>query len=138
MKRSASSDRYINLLYYLAMAALVAWYAYTKGWIFADFPSVEPKVALQMIANDDNLTVIDVRTPEEFRQGHLEGALSVPLDTIKTRLAQLPKSKRILLYCRSGHRSIAAARQLRQAGFEVINVKSGLLGLYHASAKLTR
>lgn len=63
--------------------------------------------------------LVDVRTPEEFRQGHLSGATNVPLDQIR-RLAPgaFPdKTRPLLLYCRSGRRSQLALQELRSLGY---------------------
>jgi rhodanese-related sulfurtransferase len=62
--------------------------------------------------------VVDVRTPAEFAEGHVAGALNVPHDEISTRAAELgPKDAPILLYCRSGRRSAIAAEALRALGY---------------------
>ncbi len=63
------------------------------------------------------VTLIDVRTPEEFATGHIEGAINIPLDTVPFRvgeIAALPAPR--VLYCRSGNRSGMAVQMLRQAG----------------------
>ncbi len=65
----------------------------------------------------EKMTLIDVRTPEEFQSGHVEGAINIPLDTIPYRIeevAALPAPR--VLYCRSGNRSGMAVQILRQAG----------------------
>ena len=63
--------------------------------------------------------VIDVRTPEEFAKGHLDGALNIPYDRISERAAELgtDKNRDIVLYCRSGRRSGIAQKTLEQMGF---------------------
>ncbi len=132
--------RFINALYYIAMAALLFWYAYSKGWIFADFPKVTPKEALQMLQNDTNTTLLDVRTPQEFHQGHLRGATLIPLDKLEENLDKLAskREKKILVYCRSGSRSIAASRILKAHGYHPIDIEEGIIGLYKAGATLVR
>jgi phage shock protein E len=68
-------------------------------------------------------TLVDVRTPEEYRGGHIEGAINIPLDQVPHRLAEFEKMPRpIIAYCRSGNRSDMAVRLLKQSGIEsVIN-----------------
>jgi phage shock protein E len=67
-------------------------------------------------------SIVDVRSPEEFRDGGYPGALNIPLQALGARLHELPKDKPVVLYCASGARSGMAARQLRQAGFpDVVN-----------------
>ncbi|HRE51490.1 MAG TPA: rhodanese-like domain-containing protein [Flavitalea sp.] len=66
--------------------------------------------------------IIDVRTPEEYRNGHLPRSVNIPLDTLKRRLGDLEKDRRIIACCASGMRSGLAKRILRSHGFrEVYN-----------------
>ena len=65
--------------------------------------------------------LIDVRSPQEFASGHLEGAVSIPYDQILQGIASiegLDKSSELLLYCQSGARSAIACSLLVQHGFE--------------------
>jgi len=74
--------------------------------------------------------VIDVRTPEEFAEGHVPGAVLVPLDTLDPNAAPLsayPKDEPLYVVCRSGRRSAAAADTLAAAGFTTYNVTGGTL-----------
>lgn len=65
--------------------------------------------------------LVDVRTPAEFSERHLPGAVNVPLQVLEQRLGDLgPKDAPIVLYCRSGNRSAHAASLLRSAGFTVV------------------
>ena len=72
--------------------------------------------------------IIDVRSPQEFAAGHLEGAVNVPYDQIVQRidsLERLEKSSELLLYCQSGARSAVACSLLAQHGYtRVVNVGS--------------
>ena len=66
--------------------------------------------------------IVDVRSPEEFKDGAYPGALNIPLGEIGRRLGEIPKDKPVVLYCLSGARSASAARTLKQAGFtDVVN-----------------
>lgn len=69
-----------------------------------------------------NQTVVDVRTPEEFNEGHIEGALNINLndDAFSEQIAKLDKDKTVLVYCRSGKRSSAAANEMLKLGFQQI------------------
>lgn len=65
--------------------------------------------------------IIDVRSPQEFANGHLEGAHNIPLDQLPQTISSiegLTKSSEILLYCQSGMRSAVACSILAQMGFE--------------------
>lgn len=66
--------------------------------------------------------LVDVRAPSEFAQGHIEGALNIPVQELGDRLQELePKDKAVVVYCRSGHRSGNAARLLARAGFPAVH-----------------
>ena len=128
----------LNLLYWIAMGALLLWFAYTKGWILANFESITPKEAIVLLEKDDNLTLLDVRTIQEFKEGHLQGATLIPLGNLEASLDKLPKQQKILVYCRSGSRSVAASRILERHGFTPINIKEGIIGLKGAGAQVVR
>lgn len=62
--------------------------------------------------------IVDVRSPGEFAGGHLDGALNIPVEQIASRAGEVgAKDAPVVLYCRSGARSAAAARALRERGF---------------------
>jgi rhodanese-related sulfurtransferase len=129
-----------NYLYYIVMIGLIIWFAYTKGWILANFESVTPAQAITLLEHDDNVTLLDVRTPQEFKSGHLEGATLIPLSELKENLNKLKpyKEKRIIIYCRSGNRSVAASRILEKHGFTPLNVKQGIVGLIETGVKIVK
>lgn len=67
-------------------------------------------------------TIIDVRTPGEYRSGHIKGSLNIPLDGIRNRIGELKKkNKPVIAVCRSGARSGAARSMLAAAGLEAYN-----------------
>ncbi len=65
--------------------------------------------------------IIDVRTPDEFRGGHVKGATNIPLDRLAGQLGKIDKNKPVITCCRSGARSGMAADMLKNAGFEAYN-----------------
>jgi len=74
-------------------------------------------------------TVIDVRTEDEFLEGHLQHAINydVNSDKFENQVAGLDKSKPVFVYCRSGHRSHSAVSKMRSIGFkEVYELKGGI------------
>ncbi len=74
------------------------------------------------------LVLLDVREPDEFRQGRLPDAVHIPLDDLAVRMGELDREREIVVYCRSGRRSAMACRWLRQAGFpRVRNLAGGIL-----------
>lgn len=81
------------------------------------------KVRVQQVVGA-GAKVIDVRTVEEFEDGHVRGAINIPLHLLPLRMNELgPLDHPIVLYCRSGGRSGQAADLLRRAGYrEVLDV----------------
>lgn len=69
----------------------------------------------------DDVFVLDVRTPEEYRESHIPGSVLVPLDQLGIRAGELPQNETILVYCRSGNRSLEAAYLLDSFGFERVH-----------------
>jgi len=81
------------------------------------------------IARGDDFDLIDVREPAEWAVARIDGARLVPLGTISDASAGWDRSREVVLYCRSGARSMNAAEQLVQLGFtRVINVTDGMIG----------
>ena len=75
-------------------------------------------------------TVIDVRTPAEYKSGHYKGATNIPLQELPNRLAEAgDKKKAIVVYCASGMRSAKAAEILAAAGFADVTNAGGLSNL---------
>ncbi|UCC59857.1 MAG: FAD-dependent oxidoreductase [Dehalococcoidia bacterium] len=71
-------------------------------------------------------TVLDVREQGEFVIEHYDGAVNIPLGTLRDRMAELPPDKEILAYCTVGQRSYYASRALRLNGFEARNISGGM------------
>jgi len=130
----------MNLLYWIAMAGLLFWFAYSKGWIFANFQSIDAKQALYLLENDNNVTLLDVRTIPEYKSGHLRDATLIPVDALRENLGMLKrdKDKKIIVYCRTGSRSVTASRILEENGFTPLNVKGGIIQLIGAGGTLVK
>ena len=76
----------------------------------------------------DGMTVLDVRPPEMYAAGHIEGAINIPGGQIRKRLNELPKDKTILVHCVRGYTSYVVARILMQNGFSrVLSYAGGWL-----------
>lgn len=85
------------------------------------------------------VTLIDVRTPEEFATGALDGAINIPLDDMRQMLDRIPADKPIVLYCGVGLRGYLASNILRQRGFENVgNLIGGLKTYRTATAAISR
>lgn len=74
----------------------------------------------------DDLTVLDVREDEEWRQGHIEGAVHVPLMQLPGRLDEVPDG-RLLVVCKVGGRSMRAVDYLVRLGHDAVNLDGGMI-----------
>ena len=72
------------------------------------------------------VVLLDVRTREEFLSGHIPGARHLPLDEIPHRAHELPRDRLVVCVCRSGRRSLEAARLLLARGFAARSLAGGL------------
>jgi len=75
----------------------------------------------------DSALLVDVRDPGEFEDGHIAGAINLPLNELRERLGELPRDRELWLYCRVGQRGYYATRLLMQHGFKVKNLSGGYL-----------
>lgn len=90
---------------------------------------VTPEEAHRLHFQSDQPTVIvDVRQPFEWQEGVIPGAVRIPLTEIGKRMDELPRDHQLLTICSASHRSPIAARRLKKAGFEVLNVEEGMQG----------
>jgi rhodanese-related sulfurtransferase len=84
----------------------------------------------QDLIQDSGVLILDVRTPHEFREGHIKGAKLLPVTEISGRIAEIApwKDRKVLVYCRSGSRSVAACRTLDKNGFKrLTNLNGGIM-----------
>ena len=79
----------------------------------------------------DNGFLLDVRQPAELLVEHVPGAVNIPLSELRARLAELPRNREILVFCRSGQRAYYATRILLQNGFKARNIAGGMLARSH-------
>ena len=80
----------------------------------------------QVLNQKEDTTILDVREVDEFRAGHIEGALNAPLSTLENGYEQLDSSKRYYVICQGGMRSERACQFLETKGFDVVNVEGGM------------
>ncbi len=81
-------------------------------------PMTQEQLLTHLRQHPDHLFVLDVRTPQEYAEGHVPGAVNVPHDQVATRMAEIPRDKDVVLYCRSGRRAQAAADVLASHGYK--------------------
>ena len=101
------------------MAGFVA-----AGMLRGDHPQIDFSAFLAIPAANRPL-LLDVRTTEEFAAGHIPSAVNIPVDELRSRLAELPQDREIVAYCQVGQRGYLATRMLRQKGLNVINLSGG-------------
>lgn len=105
------------------------------------YKSVDVEVFGQIIA-DDSVQAVDVRTAEEFAEGHIDvkGVKNIDFrqaDFMRQATERLEKSRTVAVYCRSGRRSADAARLLSAAGYTVVDLKGGIIEWQRQGRKTT-
>lgn len=84
-------------------------------------------VKFEDLENNNDYFILDIRTTNEYKKAHLEGAVNIPLAELRKRLTEIPKGKFILIYCNTGKISYIAERILKSNGFtSVANIEGGL------------
>jgi rhodanese-related sulfurtransferase len=140
LKGLVTKKNLLNVGYYLAIIMVALYLAYTKGWIFRNYTSISPQVASVVIQQNPLIAILDVRTPEEFSQGHLKGATLLPVQVLEENLGQLAplKGAKIIVYCHSGNRSAVASRLLANHGFVPLNIDGGISAWQEAGLPIIR
>ena len=98
----------------------------------SSFQQISMDAAITQMAEEDNFILLDVRTPEEFADGHIPGAINIPNESIgENDITELPdKEQRIYVYCRSGNRSKQASAKLVNLGYTNVVEIGGIID-YH-------
>lgn len=92
----------------------------------AEIQDISPSEVFEIIQNNEDYIILDVRTQDEYNDGHLEKAQLISVDTIEHVLDILPKDKPIIVYCQSGVRSRRAAEILINNGFDPVYDMGGI------------
>ncbi|HZI52963.1 MAG TPA: rhodanese-like domain-containing protein [Chitinophagaceae bacterium] len=83
-----------------------------------------------MLKIDKNVTIVDVRSPDEYSIEHVPGAINIPLDRLESNIAEFKKMpKPVIIYCRSGFRSETAVSILKQNGITEVIDGGGILDM---------
>ncbi len=101
------------------MAGFVA-----AGMLRGDHPMEHAELLLDN-DSDQKPFILDVRSPAEFKAGHVPGAVNISVDVLRNRLDELPRDQPIVTYCKIGMRGYLATRILMQRGFTVSNIGGG-------------
>lgn len=115
----------------LPIAAAAFLFASCQQSVKGNYSSVEPKSFASVADSLADEQLIDVRTPGEYAEGHLEGATNLDWNggQFVKEAGSLDKSKPVMVYCRSGNRSAQAAKWLKEEGFKnVYEMKTGITG----------
>ena len=114
----------------LALAATV---------LAAGYRDIKATEAKSLFAANKNVFLLDVRTPEEFRQGRLQGAVLIPINEVERRIGEIPRNRPIVVYCAVGSRSGLVAGFLSRKGYrEVYNIADGIVGWYRNGFPIIR
>lgn len=89
-------------------------------------PEVKVKDLHERLQAEKDLFVLDVREPDEYVSGHIQGATLIPLGQLGQKLKTLPQDREIICVCASGSRSFSAASLLRSSGLNATNMKGGM------------
>lgn len=89
-----------------------------------------PKVDLKELVKN-GAQIIDVRTPAEFKGGHIHGSVNIPLQELSRNLARIKKDKPVITCCASGMRSASAKGVLKSNGFTEVHNGGGWMSLRH-------
>ncbi len=119
------SSRFIVAIAFSSFLALLFSGCASK----VSYKHISQEEAARIMAEETGFVIADVREPSEYAEGHIVGAINVPLSTIgSTPLAALPDlNQRILVYCRSGVRSKKASEKLSKIGYSNILEFGGIM-----------
>jgi rhodanese-related sulfurtransferase len=104
------------------------------------YSSITPAQSMQMINREEAL-ILDVRENKEYDDGHIINSVHIPLSNLKTQISDLEKhkAKKVIVTCRTGHRSSQACANLKKEGFEqVFNLSGGVMAWESASLPLVK
>jgi rhodanese-related sulfurtransferase len=91
-------------------------------------PELSVQELQKMMQKEGTVLLYDVRQPEEFNEGHIKGAILMPLGDLPARYKEIPQKKKIVVYCRSGRRSAQAVAFLRAHGYpDAVSLAGGYL-----------
>lgn len=127
-----------NLLWVLLGSAAIL--IIVLGIIFIDrssqaaISSLPAEISVSETAKmqDAGAFILDVREPSEWAQGHIEGAVLIPLGELAGRLNEIPKDQRIVVVCRSGNRSARGRELLLNSGFDRVTSMTGGMNQWQA------
>ncbi len=114
----------------IVVVLIVAWFLFMRP-SGKGIRNISTDDLAEMLKDKNGRSFVDVREPHEYAGGHVAGMKNIPLTRLSSRFSELPKDNEVVVMCRSGHRSMMAAKQLKKAGYQnVVNVVGGM-GAWH-------
>lgn len=109
--------------------ALTAYLILKRFWLLKTIKHYSPSELSRKLKNSREIILVDVRTGDERKAQSIKNSLHIPLAEINSRMDELKKykDKEIVCYCRTGNRSLSAASKLKKNGFNVANLKGGII-----------
>jgi len=133
---SRSIPRPVQLFLALLIVATAYTFLQTPP---AEYGNVTVDEARSLIEGRPDLVVLDVRTLSEYDDGHIEDAINIPVDELEGRFGELDPGDELLVYCRTGNRSIRAVRLLEENGFtNVFHMDGGVVAWGEAGYSLVQ
>ncbi|HEY4389901.1 MAG TPA: rhodanese-like domain-containing protein [Paenibacillus sp.] len=117
----------MNYGLYALIIVLIAWMLYKR---FVPVKGMRNLNLQQFKSEYKGHKLVDVREVQEFKQGHIAGAVNIPLSQIERRLNEIQKDESVYLYCRSGMRSKQAAKLLSKHGYNQISQLNGGISVW--------
>lgn len=100
---------------------------------------ISSREAKGLVEKNKKVFILDVRTPDERRQGYIAGSTLIPIDVMQRRMGEVPKNRPVLVYCAVGSRSRVVAEVLSKQGYgEVYNMKDGIYGWFRNGFAIAR
>ena len=118
-----------TLIFTVILGLLTIWGCNRKNSKEFNYVSISMEEAKSRLETEKGYILVDVRTPEEYSEGHIPGAINIPNEIISdSEPEELPDKKQLIfVYCRSGRRSKEAAGKLVKMGYENIVEIGGIL-----------
>ena len=95
------------------------------------YTNIDKRELNMLLKSEEDFLLLDIRTKEEFMESKIDGAVNVPLSELLFNIDEIEdyKDRKIVIYCRSGHRSITVCNLLAMEGFnDLYNLEKGIIG----------
>ena len=114
--------------YLVLVMALIMTTAFILGSCGTGYKQISQDEAMKIMDEESGYLIVDVRRPDEFAEGHIEGAINVPNEGIAEEMPEeLPdKNQLLLIYCRTGRRSKEASEKLAKIGYKNVYEFGGI------------